>query len=165
MQILNVVSIKTFERYKYAFLREIVIRRADYNEYKILEADFKNLHPNNFKNLYLLHLSGKLNHLPGSDKVHLYNAINLRIRNIVIRQHFLFKEDYTVVSKLRVVVYRDRNDQKKMLRENEVHKFSDGTLTRVMHKLDYMVKTCTSIIKAWSIESGLRMIKGGVKSL
>nr|GEV73855.1 hypothetical protein [Tanacetum cinerariifolium] len=27
-----------------------------------------------------------------------------------------------------------------MLRENEVHKFSDGTLIRVLHKLDHMVK-------------------------
>nr|GFB33392.1 hypothetical protein [Tanacetum cinerariifolium] len=54
--------------------------------------------------------------------------------------NFLFKEDYTIVSKPRAVIYRDRNDQKKMLRENEVHKFSDGTLTRVLHKLDHMVK-------------------------
>nr|GEV12723.1 retrovirus-related Pol polyprotein from transposon TNT 1-94 [Tanacetum cinerariifolium] len=58
---------------------------ADYNDYKISEADFKNLHLNYFKDL-------------------------------------------------------DRNDQKKMLRENEVHTFSNGTLTRVLHKLDYMVK-------------------------
>nr|GEZ17347.1 hypothetical protein [Tanacetum cinerariifolium] len=86
MQILSVISIKTFERYGYAFLREIVIRKADYNEYKISEADFKNLHPNDFEDLYLLHLQGKLNHLPGLDKVHLYNAINLLIRNIVIKQ-------------------------------------------------------------------------------
>nr|GEY92428.1 hypothetical protein [Tanacetum cinerariifolium] len=34
----------------------------------------------------------------------------------------------------------DRNDQKKMLRENKVHKFSDGTLIRILHKLDHMVK-------------------------
>nr|GEV73856.1 hypothetical protein [Tanacetum cinerariifolium] len=53
---------------------------------------------------------------------------------------FLFKEDYITVSKPRVVIYRDRNDQKKMLRENEVHKFSDGTLIRVLHKLNHMVK-------------------------
>nr|GEW54124.1 hypothetical protein [Tanacetum cinerariifolium] len=53
---------------------------------------------------------------------------------------FLLKEDYTIVSKLSAVIYKDRNDQKKMLRENEVHKFSDGTLTRVLHKLYYMVK-------------------------
>nr|GEU77900.1 hypothetical protein [Tanacetum cinerariifolium] len=87
MRILSVISIKTFERYGYAFLREIVIPRADYNEYKISEADFKNLHLNDFKDLYLLLLQGKLNHLPGSEKVHLYNAINLWIRNIVIKQH------------------------------------------------------------------------------
>nr|GEY37175.1 hypothetical protein [Tanacetum cinerariifolium] len=53
---------------------------------------------------------------------------------------FLFKEDYTVISKPGDVIYRDRNDQKKMLRENEVHKSSDGTLTRVLNKLDHMVK-------------------------
>nr|GEW52983.1 reverse transcriptase domain-containing protein [Tanacetum cinerariifolium] len=53
---------------------------------------------------------------------------------------FLFKKDYTIVSKPRDMIYKDRNDQKKMLRENEVHKFSDGTLTRVLYKLDHMVK-------------------------
>ncbi|GJZ79877.1 hypothetical protein Tco_0644714 [Tanacetum coccineum] len=41
MQILSVVSLKTFERYKYTFLKEIVLRIADYKEYKISEADFK----------------------------------------------------------------------------------------------------------------------------
>nr|GEU74428.1 hypothetical protein [Tanacetum cinerariifolium] len=65
---------------------------ADYNEYKISEADFKNLHPNDFEDLYRLHL-----------------------------QDFLFKEDYTIVSKPRAVIYIDKNDQMKILRENEVH--------------------------------------------
>ncbi|GJX10525.1 hypothetical protein Tco_0200384 [Tanacetum coccineum] len=53
---------------------------------------------------------------------------------------FLFKEDYTIVSKPRVVIYRDINDQKKMMRETKVHKFSDGTLQRILDKLDHMVK-------------------------
>ncbi|GJV27164.1 hypothetical protein Tco_1383612 [Tanacetum coccineum] len=53
---------------------------------------------------------------------------------------FLFKEDYTIVSKPRAVIYIDRNDQKKMMRETEVHKFSDGTLNRILDKLDHMVK-------------------------
>nr|GEW40055.1 hypothetical protein [Tanacetum cinerariifolium] len=140
--------------------------RADYKEYKISEADFKNLHPNDFEDLYMLHLQRKLNHLSGADKVSLYNAVNLWTRNLVIRQrvkdlqletesyqtklnltqpnwdasNFLFKKDYTIVHKPRVVIYRDRNDQKKMIRENEVHKFSDGTLKRILEKLDHMVK-------------------------
>nr|GEW43067.1 hypothetical protein [Tanacetum cinerariifolium] len=86
MRIISVISIDTFERYGYAFPREIVIRRANYNEYKIFEANFKNMHLNDFEDLFQLHLQGKLNHLPGSNKVYLNNAINLWIRNIVIKQ-------------------------------------------------------------------------------
>ncbi|GKC47793.1 hypothetical protein Tco_1065515 [Tanacetum coccineum] len=56
MWILSVTSLKTYERYGYTYLREIVLRRADYNEYKKSEANFKNLHPNDFEDLYLLHL-------------------------------------------------------------------------------------------------------------
>ncbi|GJX92131.1 hypothetical protein Tco_0345457 [Tanacetum coccineum] len=53
---------------------------------------------------------------------------------------YYFKKDYTIVPKPRAVVYRDRNNQRKLMRLNELHKFSDGTLTRVMEKLDQMVK-------------------------
>ncbi|GKD11118.1 hypothetical protein Tco_1190803 [Tanacetum coccineum] len=107
-----VTCLKTYERYGYTYLREIVLRRADYNEYKISKADFKNLHPNDFEDLYLLHPQGKLNHLPGSDKVHLFNAVNMWIKNIVIRQCVA---DF----KTRAIIYRDRSDQKKMMRLNE----------------------------------------------
>nr|GEX35786.1 hypothetical protein [Tanacetum cinerariifolium] len=82
----SVFSLKTFSRYSYTYLREIVLHRASYKEYKILKSDFKNLHPNDFEDLYLLHLQGKLNYLSGADKVHLFNTVNLWIRNIVIRQ-------------------------------------------------------------------------------
>ncbi|GKD95986.1 hypothetical protein Tco_1379883 [Tanacetum coccineum] len=96
MRILSVISLKKFERYDYAFLREIVIRRADYKEYNILK-DFKNLHPNDFEDLYMLHLQGKLNHLPRSDKVHLYHTPNMDALG------FLFKEDFTIVSEPRAL--------------------------------------------------------------
>ncbi|GJT55483.1 hypothetical protein Tco_0990537 [Tanacetum coccineum] len=56
MQILSVISIKTYKRYGYNYLREIVLRRADYNEYKISEKDFKSLHPNDFEDLNILHI-------------------------------------------------------------------------------------------------------------
>ncbi|GJY11054.1 hypothetical protein Tco_0379239 [Tanacetum coccineum] len=48
---------------------------------------------------------------------------------------FLFKEYYTIVSKTRAVIYKDINNQKKMMREIEVHKFSDGTLNWIMGKV------------------------------
>ncbi|GJT62976.1 hypothetical protein Tco_1006509 [Tanacetum coccineum] len=139
MRILSVVSLKTYERYGYTFLKEIVLRRADYNEYKISEADFKNLNLNDFKDLYLLHLQ----------------AFDLSV-----------KEDYTIVSKPRVVIYRDRNDQKKMMRETEVHKFSDGTLNRILDKLDHMVKDFKynlgmepTQFYQWTIEGGVGVLE------
>ncbi|GJU42102.1 hypothetical protein Tco_1195059 [Tanacetum coccineum] len=133
---------------------------------KISEKDFKNLHPNDFEDLFLLNIQEKLNHLPKTDKTSLHTAVNMWIRNLVIRNRvgdlqlgiesyqtkinlerpnwdaadYYFKEDYTIVPKPRAVVYRDRNEQRKLMRLNELHKFSDGTLTRVMEKLDQMVK-------------------------
>nr|GEV33298.1 hypothetical protein [Tanacetum cinerariifolium] len=59
---------------------------ADYNEYKISEADFRNLHPNDFEDLYLLHIQGQLIYVAGANNVHLFNAVNMWIRNIVIRK-------------------------------------------------------------------------------
>ncbi|GJS02323.1 hypothetical protein Tco_0318831 [Tanacetum coccineum] len=166
MRILSVISVKVFEKYGYNYLREIILRRADYQEYKISEKDFKNLHPNDFEDLFLLNIQEKLNHLPKTDKTSLHTAVNMWIRNLVIRNRvgdlqlgiesyqtkinlerpnwdaadYYFKEDYTIVPKPRAVVYRDRNNQRKLMRLNELQKFSDGTLTRVMEKLDQMVK-------------------------
>nr|GEX60607.1 hypothetical protein [Tanacetum cinerariifolium] len=144
MRILSVVSLMTISRYGYTYLKEIVLRIVDYKEYTISESDYQNLHPNDFEDLYLLHLQGKLNHLSGFVKVNLFNAVNMWIRNIVIKKQdasgFLFREDYTIVSKPRAIIYKDKNDQKKIIRETEVHKFSNGTLTRILEKLDHMVK-------------------------
>ncbi|GJV30116.1 hypothetical protein Tco_1386564 [Tanacetum coccineum] len=137
MRILSVISVKVFEKYGYNYLREIILRRADYQEYKISEKDFKNLHPNDFEDLFLLNIQEKLNHLPKTDKTSLHTAVNMWIRNLPT---ITLKKTHTIVPKPRAVVYRDRNDQIKLMRLNELHKFSDGTLTRVMEKLDHMVK-------------------------
>ncbi|GJR27699.1 hypothetical protein Tco_1103931 [Tanacetum coccineum] len=41
---------------------------------------------------------------------------------------------------VRLGCYRDRNNQKKMMWETKVHKFNDGTLTKILEKMDHMVK-------------------------
>ncbi|GKC99039.1 hypothetical protein Tco_1169314, partial [Tanacetum coccineum] len=144
-------------------------REAVRSQMRILSVKkriLKNLHPNDFEDLFLLNIQEKLNHLPKTDKTSLHTAVNMWIRNLVIRNRvgdlqlgiesyqtkinlerpnwdaadYYFKEDYTIVPKPRAVVYRDRNDQRNLMRMNELHKFSDGTLTRVMEKLDQMVK-------------------------
>ncbi|GKB31420.1 hypothetical protein Tco_0870821 [Tanacetum coccineum] len=86
MRIVSVVSIDVFSIYGYDYMKQIVLRRADNQEYTIAENNFKDLYPSDFKDLYLLNLQGHLNHLPPRENKILSSAVNLWIRNLVIRQ-------------------------------------------------------------------------------
>ncbi|GJU76725.1 hypothetical protein Tco_1273795 [Tanacetum coccineum] len=140
MRILSVISVKVFEKYGYNYLREIILRRADYQEYKISEKDFKNLHPNDFEDLFLLNIQEKLNHLPKTDKTSLHTAVNMWIRNLVIRNRVgdlqLRIESYQT----KINLERPNWDAADYYFKEDYTIFSDGTLTRVMEKLDHMVK-------------------------
>ncbi|GKB57147.1 hypothetical protein Tco_0913333, partial [Tanacetum coccineum] len=86
MRILSVVNIDVFSIYGYDYMKQIVLQRADNQEYTISENDFKDLYPSDFEDLCSLNLQGHLNHLPPRDKKILSSAVNLRIWNLVIRQ-------------------------------------------------------------------------------
>ncbi|GJU48880.1 hypothetical protein Tco_1218435 [Tanacetum coccineum] len=86
MRILSVARIKAYSRYEYDYLSEIVLRRADHQEHKIAEKDFKNMYPSDFEDPNLLLLQGHLDHLSGSDKRMLSTAVKLWTQNLVIRQ-------------------------------------------------------------------------------
>ncbi|GJR25946.1 hypothetical protein Tco_1102178 [Tanacetum coccineum] len=116
---------------------EIVLRRADHQEHKIAEKDFKNLYPSDFKDLNLLLLQGHLDHLSGSEKRMLSTAVKLWTRNLVIRQRvedfqlgiesyqtqlnltkprwdatgYEFKHDYTIIKSPRVVIFPVNNNE------------------------------------------------------
>ncbi|GKB26547.1 hypothetical protein Tco_0865948 [Tanacetum coccineum] len=51
MRILSVVSIDVFSIYGYDYMKQIVLRRADNQEYTIAENDFKDLYPSDFEDL------------------------------------------------------------------------------------------------------------------
>ncbi|GJW80512.1 hypothetical protein Tco_0144487, partial [Tanacetum coccineum] len=53
---------------------------------------------------------------------------------------FEFKHDYTVIDSPRAVTFRDRYGVQMIMRFNEIHKFSDGTLQQIDEALDYRVK-------------------------
>ncbi|GJT58214.1 hypothetical protein Tco_0993268 [Tanacetum coccineum] len=166
MRILSVVGIEVFSLYGYDYMKTIILCRADLNEYIIAERDFKYLYPSDFEDLYLLNLQGHLNHLPPQYKKILSTAVNLWIRNLVIRQRvedfqlgiesyqtqlnltkprwdatgFEFKHDFTVIDSPRAVTFRDKYGVQMIMRFNEIHKFSDGTLQQIDEALDYRVK-------------------------
>nr|GEX67821.1 hypothetical protein [Tanacetum cinerariifolium] len=122
MRIFSVVSIKAYSRYGYDYLKETTLRRVDYQKYTIIEKDFKNLYPSDFEDLNLLLLQAHLSHLSGSDK------------------RFEYKHDYTIIESPRAVVFPVSNNEQKIMRFNEIYKFSDGTLTNIIEALDYRVK-------------------------
>ncbi|GKG31850.1 hypothetical protein Tco_0426800, partial [Tanacetum coccineum] len=51
-----------------------------------------------------------------------------------------FKHDYTIIESPRAVVFSVDNNDRKIMRFNEIYKFSDGTLTRILEAMDYRVK-------------------------
>ncbi|GKB73079.1 hypothetical protein Tco_0934491 [Tanacetum coccineum] len=166
MRILSVIKIEDFLIYGYDYMKKIVLRRADNQEYTIAENDFKDLYPSDFEDLYLLNLQGHLNHLPPRDKKILSTAVNLWIRNLVIRKRvedfqlgiesyqtqlnltkprweatgLEFMHDYKILDSPRAVLFRDKYGMQMLMRFNEIHKFSDGTLQQIDEALDYRVK-------------------------
>ncbi|GKF09707.1 hypothetical protein Tco_0043931, partial [Tanacetum coccineum] len=122
--------------------------------------------PSDFEDLNLLLLQGHLDHLPGSEKQMLSTAVKQWTQNLVIRQRvedfqlgiesyqtqlnltkpgwdatgYEFKHDYTIIESPRAVVFPVDNNDRKIMRFNEIYKFSDGTLTRILEALDYRVK-------------------------
>ncbi|GJT53061.1 hypothetical protein Tco_0988115 [Tanacetum coccineum] len=90
--------------------------RAGYQEYTIAEQDFKNLYPSDFEDLNLLLLQG-------------WDATSIE-----------YKHDYTIIETPRTVVFPVSNNEWKIMRFNEIYKFSDGTLTNILEALDYRVK-------------------------
>nr|GEZ74201.1 hypothetical protein [Tanacetum cinerariifolium] len=166
MRILSVVRIKVFSMYGYDYMKKIGLLRADLNEHVIAEQDFKYLYPSDFKDLYILNLQAYLNHLPPKDKKILTTIVNQWTRQLVIRQRvedfqlgiesyqtqvnltkprwtatgFEYKHDYTVIESPRAVIFWDKYGVQMMIRFNEIHKFSNGTLQQIDEALDYMVK-------------------------
>nr|GEU37768.1 hypothetical protein [Tanacetum cinerariifolium] len=75
-----------------------------------------------FEDLNLLLLQCHLNHLSGSDK------------------RFEYKHDCTIIDSPHAVVFPVGNNERKIMRFNEIYKFSNGTLTNIMEALDHRVK-------------------------
>ncbi|GJW88055.1 hypothetical protein Tco_0163395 [Tanacetum coccineum] len=140
MWIDNVCTYDIIEKYGIShwwFTRQ----KADYQEHTIAEKDFKNLYPSDFEDLNLLLLQGHLNHLSSSDKQILSTATQLNLTKPgwdTIGYEFM--HDYTIIESPRAVVFPVNNNERKIMRFNEIYKFSASTLTRILEALAYRVK-------------------------
>nr|GEZ79642.1 hypothetical protein [Tanacetum cinerariifolium] len=133
MWILSVVRIEVFSMYGYDYMKKTFLRH--------------------------------LNHLPPKDKKILTTVVNLWTRNLVIRQRvedfqlgiesyqtqlnltkprwdatgFEYKHNYTIIDSPRAITFRGKYGVLMIMRFNEIHMFSDGTLHQINEALDYRV--------------------------
>nr|GEW04760.1 hypothetical protein [Tanacetum cinerariifolium] len=129
IRILSVVRIEVFSMYGYDYMKKIVLRHANLNEHVIAERDFKYLYLSDFEDLYLLNLQEDL-----QLRIECYQTqVNLT-KPQWTATGFEYKHDY------RAVIFRDKYRVQMMMRLNEIHKFSDGTLQQIDKALDYRVK-------------------------
>ncbi|GJX53051.1 hypothetical protein Tco_0281420, partial [Tanacetum coccineum] len=146
-EILGVKSVSVKKLHGYGHLEEIMVKRSDQQLYKFKEGDFVDLHLNDIEDMLLLAVQHKLFHLDESVIVNFIVALRMFTRSLILKRRV---EDLQLG--VERIVYEDLDKQKRVLRADELHKFSDGTLKSVHdenhHKvldfrLDYNTKMQT----------------------
>nr|GEU47136.1 hypothetical protein [Tanacetum cinerariifolium] len=122
-RIIAVTELKMVEWHSYKHLDWITVRIDDDKLYKFKEGDFKRLRIQDIEDILLLLVQGKLN-------------------NLTVEERFAFnhKEAYTAYSNPRGFIYQNKDKKNRLIQIDELHKFSDGTLTDVRTALDDRIK-------------------------
>ncbi|GJS11161.1 hypothetical protein Tco_0367957 [Tanacetum coccineum] len=113
-RIIAVTRLKIMKMYDYGHLEEIEVRQDDQKLYTFKERYFKRLRLQDIEDMLLLLVQQKLTNLTIDERSNLKN-----------------KTTYTSYSDPHGIIYVDRYKRKKLMRTDELHKFSDGTLNDV----------------------------------
>nr|GEX65788.1 hypothetical protein [Tanacetum cinerariifolium] len=119
-RIIAVTELQIIEWHDYKHLDWITVRRDDDKLYKFKEGNFKRLHIYDIEDMLLL-------------------LLNL-IKPDTYRSDLKCKEAYTPYSNPRGFIYQNKDKQNRLMRIDELHKFSDGTLNNVRTTLDDRLK-------------------------
>ncbi|GJZ68406.1 hypothetical protein Tco_0631646 [Tanacetum coccineum] len=123
-------SIGSINNYKH--LDSITVRRDDDKLYKFKEGDFNRLRIQDIEYMMLLLIQGKLTNLTVEE--HLAFNVSLRIPDLKRR------ESYTSYSNPRGFIYQNKDKKNRLVRIDELHKFSDGKLNDVKTALNDRLK-------------------------
>ncbi|GJZ50965.1 hypothetical protein Tco_0605480 [Tanacetum coccineum] len=111
------------KKYECGHLEAIEVRRDDQKLYTFKEGDFKRLPLQDIEDMLLLLVQQKLTNLTIDER------LNLRKRTA-----------YTAYSDPKGVIYKDQMNRNRLMRADELHKFSDGTLDDVRSTLNDIAK-------------------------
>ncbi|GKE48895.1 hypothetical protein Tco_1480153 [Tanacetum coccineum] len=159
--ILAVTHVKVMRKHGYGYLEKIVVRRADNILYKFNEGDFPRLRINVIKDMLILVAHNRLTNLSGEDVVDFAIALKMFTRSLVIQKrvedlqlgvesfqkkinvtkHDTTRPDlkkrhpYTPYKDPQGFIYVDSFERNRLMLTDELYKFSDGTLTKLLTSL------------------------------
>ncbi|GJX64541.1 hypothetical protein Tco_0298884 [Tanacetum coccineum] len=165
-RILAVTHVKVMRKHGYGYLEEIVVRRADNALYRFKEGDFPRLRINDIEDMLILVVQNRLTNLSGDDVADFAIALRMFTRSLVIQKRVedlqlgvesyqkkinVTKPDttrpdlrkrhpYTPYKDPQGFIYVDDYKRNRLMRSDELYKFSDGTLTRLLSSLEDITK-------------------------
>nr|GEW51311.1 hypothetical protein [Tanacetum cinerariifolium] len=165
-RIIAVTDLKIMEWHSYKHLDWISIRRDDDKIYKFKEGDFKRLCLQNIEDMLLLLVQGKLSNLTVEECFAFNVSLRMFTRSIIIqrrvedlqlgvkryqkrlnltkpdtyRSDLKQREAYTAYSNPIGLIYQNKDKKNRLMRIDELYKFSDGTLNDVCNALDDCLK-------------------------
>nr|GEX39693.1 putative reverse transcriptase domain-containing protein [Tanacetum cinerariifolium] len=138
-RIIDVTDLKIVEWHNYKHLDWISVRRDDDKIYKFKEGDFKRLRLQDIEDMLLLLVQGKLSNLTVEERFTFNKRLNLT-KPDTYRFDLKRREAYTAYSNPRGFIYQNKDKKNRLMRIDELHKFSDRTLNDVCNALDDRLK-------------------------
>ncbi|GKE82794.1 hypothetical protein Tco_1552794 [Tanacetum coccineum] len=134
-------------KHRYGYLEEIVVRRADNVLYIFKEGNFPRLRINDIEDMLLLVVHNRLINLLGDDVADFAIALRMFTRSLInvtkldiIRPDLRKRHSYTLYKDPQGFIYINDFKRNRFLRSDELYKFSDGTLTRLLSSLEDITK-------------------------
>ncbi|GJR74136.1 hypothetical protein Tco_0086501 [Tanacetum coccineum] len=125
-RIIAVTKLQIVKWHGYKHLDWITVRRDDNKLYTFKEGDFKWLRLQDIEDMLILLVQGKLTNLNVEDCLAFGVSLRMFTRSIVIQRRV---EDLQLAySYPRGFIYLNKDKKNRLMRIDELHKFSDGTL-------------------------------------
>ncbi|GJV02616.1 ribonuclease H-like domain-containing protein [Tanacetum coccineum] len=125
-RIIVVTKLEIVDWHNYKHLDWIIVRRDDDKLYKFKEGDFNRLHIQDIEDMLLLVVQGKLTNLTVEERPAFNVSLRMFTRSVVIQR--------------RVEDFQNKDKKNRLMRIDELHKFSDGTLNDVRTALNDRLK-------------------------
>ncbi|GJX51691.1 hypothetical protein Tco_0278536 [Tanacetum coccineum] len=165
-RIIVVIKLEIVDWHNYKHLDWITVHRDDDKLYKFKEGDFNRLRIQDIEDMLLLLVQGKLTNLKVKERLAFNISLRIFTRSVVIQRRvedlqlgvesyqkklnltkldtyildLKRREAYTAYSNPRGFIYQNKDKKNRLMRIDELHKFSDGTLNDVRTALNDHLK-------------------------